>query len=187
MQRKRFILVAVISLLLCLAVAWVWRYPRSSGGVRHAIMDLPAGGHVLELSEVSDQLILGLLPADHRQIEARTPPAGSSSQPSVWGIPGVCGVMSVRMSGEWAVGVIAADWFLVVLTALLPLGCAWRWIASNVRRRVQARRARLGLCVRCAYDLRGTPGQCPECGMIPEPAAPQSPHNPPLERTAAAV
>src|SRR6185369_10642945 len=109
-------------------------------------------------------MILGWLPGDHRQIEGQTPPAGMSDQRSVWGIPGAVGVTSVRMwNGKWAVGIIAADWFLVLLTALLPLVWGWRWTASSVRRRVGARRARLGLCVRCAYDLRGTPGQCPEC------------------------
>ena len=30
--------------------------------------------------------------------------------------------------------------------------------------------ARRGLCSRCAYDLRGAPGACPECG---EPAPPR--------------
>src|SRR5438477_1463132 len=160
MRRKLFTLAAPISLLLCLAVAWTWRHPRSSNGVRHAIVQLPVGGRVLELSEVSDQLILGLLPADHRQIEAQTPPAGMSSQRSAWGLPGVGAVSSIRISnGERAVGIIAADWFLVVLTAPLPLVWGWRWTVSRVRRRVRARRSRLGLCVRCAYDLRGTPEQ----------------------------
>ena len=183
MRRKLFTLAAAISLALCLAVAWTWRHPRSVGGVRRAIMEVHVGGRVLELSEVGDTLILGWLPGDHREIEVATPPAGMSNKRSAWGLRGVIGVISVRIwNGERAVGIIASDWFLVLLTGALPLVWAWRWTVSRVRRRVQARRARLGLCVRCAYDLRETPDQCPECGAVPE-FAPRSPHDPPLERT----
>jgi len=45
-------------------------------------------------------------------------------------------------------------------TALLP---AW-WLVGP--RRTLRRRRKLGLCERCGYDLRASPGRCPECGRV---------------------
>jgi hypothetical protein len=57
-------------------------------------------------------------------------------------------------------------WAPVAAAALLPLG----WTVTAVRRR---RQVNAGRCKTCRYDLRATPGRCPECGSEnPAPASP---------------
>lgn len=51
-------------------------------------------------------------------------------------------------------------WLLAIVTALPPTA----WLVGHQRRR--RRESPRGLCRRCGYDLRATPGRCPECGLL---------------------
>ena len=50
-------------------------------------------------------------------------------------------------------------WFVAGAAMLLPLA----WLRELRRAR---QRARAGLCPGCGYDMRITPDQCPECGLV---------------------
>ena len=76
------------------------------------------------------------------------------SGPNLWGVGGVSVV--TRMAE-------VPFWTLAAPFAVLPLARVGR----NFR---AARRTRSGLCPACGYDLRATPGRCPECGTIAAPA-----------------
>jgi hypothetical protein len=48
-------------------------------------------------------------------------------------------------------------WFWAIVLGVLP----FFWARRNLQ---SYRRRKLGLCCRCAYDVRATPQACPECG-----------------------
>jgi hypothetical protein len=56
---------------------------------------------------------------------------------------------------HWAAAIVLG---VPPLALILPL-------RAFVRKR---RRVRRGQCLSCGYDLRATPGRCPECGAVPE-------------------
>jgi hypothetical protein len=70
--------------------------------------------------------------------------------------PGELSVSGQRSSRGYRLGPIAA-W-----SAVLP----FLWLADRF---VAGPRPRFGRkqCQRCGYDLRATPGRCPECGTVP--------------------
>jgi hypothetical protein len=67
----------------------------------------------------------------------------------------------------WGAGrervMILPYWLPTLATGALP---AWR-AAARRRGRRRLGRLRRGLCPGCGYDLRATPGRCPECGAVP--------------------
>lgn len=92
--------------------------------------------------------------------------------PGMWDHPPHCGVLDYS-SEKWFPGLVinrgktggefynrglAVHWgWLVALTAVGPG-------VMLVRR---LRRFPAGCCAKCGYDLRATPGRCPECGAVP--------------------
>jgi hypothetical protein len=66
-----------------------------------------------------------------------------------------------RSSTLW--NLLIPYWMLTAVTLVLPVTTMVQWARWRARR---CRRSR-GLCAACGYDLRATPGRCPECGAVP--------------------
>ena len=63
---------------------------------------------------------------------------------------------------------LAVPWPVVALAFALPPLTRTAWAVR--RRRRAARSIQCGHCPACGYDLRATPGRCPECGATPATA-----------------
>ena len=57
--------------------------------------------------------------------------------------------------------VTVPHWSLAAFFSVLPTA----FLIGSVR---IMRRRRAGLCPSCGYDLRASPGRCPECGAVPQ-------------------
>jgi hypothetical protein len=75
-------------------------------------------------------------------------------------------VMSFGIVSDWGgpkgIGrfeVMVPEWVLFAGLAVMP--CIW---VHRNRHELVHRRQRIGVCVRCGYDLRASPERCPECG-----------------------
>jgi hypothetical protein len=78
----------------------------------------------------------------------------------------------------WSRGTVLRYWRVTVpcwAPALAALVLPASWLARRLAARRCTRRAALGRCTRCGYDLRNSPDRCPECGTpktAPRPEAP---------------
>jgi hypothetical protein len=171
MKRRLFNLLAIASLVLFVIACMFWLAGRkriegySELGERFGWRVYAGGGRVVAMWYFGDDRTVMVprpytrerLPLGYRAVlDARQPGADIDF--------GYAGFRFVRRRSGLSNWMVAAPyWFLCLVFACLP---AWRAVAER-RRLVRERRQRRGLCPRCGYDLRATPGKCPECGQTP--------------------
>lgn len=154
MKQWAFNIVAGVSLALCLAVSAAWvSSEREMNEITYSCRPL-----AVSLANPKGQLVVVVEPQPFSTDgwkRVRHPPIDLDKEffPPTW------------RWGPIATWSFAADhfiavrpWLLVVIFAVLP-AC---WLLRGPLQR--RRRKRLGLCLKCGYDLRATPERCPECG-----------------------
>jgi hypothetical protein len=179
MRRKLATGVAVISLALCVASIALWIRSHTASD----LLSYYSGGS-------RDSRVLRNFPGSIHYIHGRllvpgskwSGPDGLSYRRLGFGIvspmPGLTRYVDwggfAVWSGETAAGpytqqttaVAMPHWALTLLTLIAPLWWAMT-LATHAR---TERRKRAGLCRSCGYDLRATPGRCPECGAVTDGA-----------------
>jgi hypothetical protein len=69
-------------------------------------------------------------------------------------------------SSAWTSRVVHVS---LVIPMILTLPLAWMGVRVWRMPTLRERRRAMGLCGECGYDVRATPGRCPECGTMTRP------------------
>ena len=150
MWRRLFTFAAAFSALLCVAtvVFWVWS-------------EVAAQLDFFVVQSVNSSYGLGTERGALIGFLQRERPSYRDPDPGDVQIVGA-GFRYLRITSDgmrrW--NLVLSSWLLASVFLVIPI--AW-----SARHRRDRRRARTGACAVCGYDLRATPGRCPECGTIP--------------------
>jgi hypothetical protein len=191
MRRRLFTLCCAVSAALSLAVLLLWlrshrtvdfltlltvRTPAAADGAEDGVGSYTArsASSIKGVLTIHSMTVVDRAPLDERPLTWRTEPAAPFMPPPQNRPVSYSSSATVTTPIGWSRGQITGSktlrlryWVLAVPPAVLPAA----WIIWRVRTSRIARRDRLGLCRRCGYDLRATPGRCPECGAMPERGA----------------
>jgi hypothetical protein len=178
MKRRLFTILSALSLVLCLGMCVLWG--RSVGHIENVYWSAP--GHFAEITNpdgvlglhlTSDSLLYPIWSSAHgpygwafrrTAMPNRDRLSLYSESFNRWGFG--FHRTKTRLGGAWRFGdrslliLYVPFWFPVLIT--VPMPTYWA-----VRTLLQRRHSREGLCPSCGYDLRATPGRCPECGTVP--------------------
>ena len=184
MRRRLLNLLTALSLLLCVAAVALWGRSRyyvadRLGCGRVAVDGAVATSYFVHLTSDAGTLLVGLN-------RVQLPPSRFPMPPSRWSFTwdtsapeGInAGDSLVERAGfsfdrstdpATGAGAAAGSSDLIEITAphwAVALGAAILPAFRGARRRRRRRREGASLCPRCGYDLRATPGRCPECGLV---------------------
>ena len=157
MKRRLFMILSAVSLLLCVAVCVMW--VRSYRRVEGVALGNANGRYTLCASDGRLWCIYFATGTNHTTLAAFSDHGGGF----------VLGASTTKLmgfahdpgNGTYAL-VTVPFWSILLASAALGI-CLFR-----VRRKSDGSNA--PRCNVCGYDLRATPGRCPECGAVPDPA-----------------
>ena len=170
MARRLFTLLSALSLLLCAAVIVLW--VRSYFYAITAYGDHATGYSSLAVSRGNagfahaGDSVWTVTGVEYSRGGAHETPSDLWDPQAFWvATDARLDLLGFHFRGGPAPGghgwvAVVPLWQVALLT--LPLPARWLWLAGRARRR----RSR-HLCLACGYDLRATPGRCPECGAVP--------------------
>ena len=183
MARRLFTLLSALSLLLCMAtvVLWVRSYyvgdsvlwnplDPQGHGARWRLYEVMSGTGLLRVQGTTLRAkpysyLDGWRKPEWRYVrEHPNHPTWGSTAPTLADRLGFAYRRSVRWTGDEddriTFDICVPAWLPVLVFSLMPAA----WFTRAWRARKRSNRNGRGLCPSCRYDLRATPGRCPECG-----------------------
>lgn len=132
-----------------------------SGGIMGSVYDDPNRGNVFPGLEIN------VTPSKPIVLRANF----------LFGTSGVVRQARYNQGKAYLLAALLLPYWLVALVAGVIASVI---IGSMAVANLKSRNLRLGLCRMCGYDLRASPGRCPECGADPpgRPGAPAPPDAP---------
>lgn len=153
-----FVLVPRTGVNVQIIVIGIWS-GHGAGGVGVSRSNFPVDAHELAAVRGSKKVRWETRtePTGMSPLEAAVLSVGMLARPIITGTSALRGTRGLRYSKQF----IGFPWLLPFLvSAWAPILLIRRYSRLRIRRQRHSK----AQCIRCGYDLRATPEQCPECG-----------------------